>query len=726
MLVAYTRFEAVPSPVLVQTAAATLGESSARLVLRSNYNLAATSGSQRHVVPPAAAEMLAETHGMFDVPLTDSRGHTRLDRAAYATIVARDEGALPEIAGTVQLVVPYLPDPLARGVTLSGLPGSGGKDMQIAFAGTWPAVGGFRLAVQEGKANRPPHWDAAARVLTVYLAKAEQVTIMASSYLSVADVGVMGMCKWLDDCRRSTPALLDMAVQGAHSMITPARAIRLVHAVQQPLLEPEYRDLSVFKVQKGDTFAVLDDLFPIDGKSTAKFEVVAEWDEPVDDLNKPKWEVRHGKARALEVIIEPVDEDVVLSPGADETGTGQPRVDKHEFGDTKHRRVMYGGVATTRFAEYFPQGTTPLTRPVTRPVTLSVPSSARPPAPVVQYVLPTFDWSTFEEHKQASGDGTYSRAVAGPRIISRRSGNGLRVYLDRPWFSSGDGELVGVVYSSAASVPESLKPLVTRWGADPIYKSGSVHTSPREEHFKNTAAHAHGLTLDEVTGPTFSVAAYKPDYDEERGLWYADIEIEAGTAYFPFVRLALARYQPAALPGCHLSRVVLADFAQLTATRTASVAFDTVDPHRVTVRVGGIRPRTQVLAREVRQMQGPGSGHTQEIGPLLADVLPVYEVALEEKEPSGSNFGWAPVLEAGPHGTSVPFLRMFEPNKKDPQGYAFSAKLALPEPALSRPYRLVIREYELFSSDDDQSGTGAGGAGKLAGRLVYADAIELR
>ena len=53
-------------------------------------------------------------------------------------------------------------------------------------------------------------------------------------------------------------------------------------------------------------------------------------------------------------------------------------------------------------------------------------------------------------------------------------------------------------------------------------------------------------------------------------LWYCDLQLDAGASYFPFVRLALARYQPNSIAGEHLSRVVFPDFAQLVAERTAT------------------------------------------------------------------------------------------------------------------------------------------------------------
>lgn len=65
-----------------------------------------------------------------------------------------------------------------------------------------------------------------------------------------------------------------------------------------------------------------------------------------------------------------------------------------------------------------------------QPVTVSVRNSARPAAPVPLYVVPSFGWTT---------------DTKGQWSVSRRAGGGLRVYLDRPWFSSGEGELLAAV-----------------------------------------------------------------------------------------------------------------------------------------------------------------------------------------------------------------------------------------------------------------------------------------
>ena len=58
------------------------------------------------------------------------------------------------------------------------------------------------------------------------------------------------------------------------------------------------------------------------------------------------------------------------------------------------------------------------------------------------YVVPTWTWDEETSPGRRSADA--ARRLA-PTLTRTRSGGGLRVYLDRPWYSSGAGELLGVV-----------------------------------------------------------------------------------------------------------------------------------------------------------------------------------------------------------------------------------------------------------------------------------------
>src|SRR5262249_58789808 len=162
----------------------------------------------------------------------------------------------------------------------------------------------------------------------------------------------------------------------------------------------------------------------------------------------------------------------------------------HEFHDTKPRKITCWFVATTRYAEYFPANAT--APRLSGKVTIDVPCSARPLPPKVLYVVPTFGW------QQGSTDDGGTRC-------ERRVG--LRVYLDRPWYSSGDGEQLAVrmamepvpiepsgngdprpppgprPFAAQAIVPNPPRdiadadaPFVTHWATDPAVVSASIPT----------------------------------------------------------------------------------------------------------------------------------------------------------------------------------------------------------------------------------------------------------
>ena len=49
-----------------------------------------------------------------------------------------------------------------------------------------------------------------------------------------------------------------------------------------------------------------------------------------------------------------------------------------------------------------------------------------------------------------------------------------------------------------------------------------------------------GLALEE-NAQLVLAAGYEPVFDNERQLWRVDVRIDTGTAYWPFVRLALGK-----------------------------------------------------------------------------------------------------------------------------------------------------------------------------------------
>jgi hypothetical protein len=770
--ITYSRFEPVSSPIMVLRHHPKEGESLEHLVIRSNYNKSTSEynipaenrTAERHVAPRKTSQLMAEEHGMFDDPSAiDTEG-----KSIYQLIKEKDRGEYAEIESVEQLDMRYMPDPLSLGALFRDLPTSDGlQENQIHFyqnGAKWPNARPFLLRVEEGRIIEW-NWNDKERLLSIKLPKAEVVTLRLSSFIAEQDLAIMGMWRWTDEEKKKpiniskgqTPEeLKTLSMNGKHVMLTPYRKITLVHAVQQPLIEPAFENPEVQKLQ-GWTYVFFKDKIKVSRKSTAKLDILAEWNEPIDDLNEPKWKSISNSTPAFEVPIrEREGEDFIeLSYPITPNQTGY----RHEFGDTKYREVVYHIRATTRFLDYIPKDPSQITKLVKQdlkdkiildhipkdpsqitddpnivtrdstPVTLKILSSARPASPKVLYIIPTFKW---EKVSRDSG------------IEKRRIGGGLRVYMERPWFSSGDGELLGVVLydptdtpivavpqsvpitplptpgttpfipepSLATEIPEEYKSFVTQWGVDPIWRSEPTHPIPLLRHFKNKVTQQKNLALDELPlDKTVAVAGHTVEYDEERKLWYCDIEMDAGASYWPFVRLALARYQPNSIgtttlrrieavivnKGVHLSRVVLADFVQLAPDRYAGYSF--VDSKNLHVWVGG----TKYISSEVGSMYGQGEteGGTE------------VEVSVESKQRDEGELDWKPVETFK--------LQKPSPNIRVPSSESalWTVQITLPEKLESESIRLVFKEYEVFYSDLVPD------ARQKYKRLVYADVLEI-
>lgn len=736
----YARFEPVsfPAVALRKSLLHSPGESPARLVIRSDYDRSvdhyfsqnlvpgANAHAERHIVPPKTSQLLAETHGMFDGPLPPG---TPPGKNWYDIIVAKDvslagdnadlppsptPGADNPVFDMDQLPLPYLPDPLAAGASFLGLPGMPARTpfLHATFPGTWPDLKPFRIRVVDPPGNNPPavpQWDPVRRVLTVQVAKADVITVALSTRLPPSKLGLMGIWQWIAETG-SAKQLLKPALEALLWLLTPFREITLVHAVQHPLIAPGFSPTLQAQRALGDTSATLvDDPMPISGKSTIKLDLYAHWYDPVDDTTLPGPTVIESNAHVAEAPVYQAATALPFDPG-EKTHTQQ-------FKDTKYRRVAYWAVASTRFREYFPPSVTGVPANITRasaegalamlnptnPVppsivdaarplpagVVDVPNTARPLAPSLLYVVPTFG---HEVGVSQSGG-----------IISKRAGGGLRVYLERPWYSSGDGELLGVVLApenTLRKLPNLLAlPFLyrspdpshlTQWGQDPAHLTRSLPApyAPALSHFPAAVRNGNGLTIDEQPGTAVAVAGHEVAYDPDRRLWYCDIELDPGEAYYPFIRLALVRYQPNSVAHAHLSRIILADFMQLAPDRTASVVIDGKQPGLLHIAVAGPAPvrSTNVVTADVEQQAG---GVT------------------------GDSLGWTPVQNAGVELT---------PTYQGNQGFWTGALTLPPIPNPKPPLRMVLREYELFP------GSFAGvlsAVGIPARRLVYADVVDV-
>lgn len=656
--IVYRRYDPVAQPVLIPRYKFKESESVEHLVVRTWTTPPAgtppTEIAERHVAPPVTTVQMAEFHGRLDDPA--GPGGFRAD--AYSLLTGLEGTAPSDPVSGSQWKLTYLADPMARGAAFTGLPGTG-MAHTVPFDGDpWPYYRPFRLKVVGGS-GAPGTDGTDPGAFLVQLPPAEVARVRMSCYPDQGELeGQSGIWRWVmktyNPMDPETPAtgnptydqLIKQALAGQHWMVTPYREILLIHAVQQPLVKPEFMDAGVARTY-GATWADIRYTSPMDGKSTQKFDVRATWDEPVDVLGESKPGTTHGETHAFTTPVDPAD--VVLSA-----------VGRHEFGDTRHRMVHYKGSALTRFPEFFPAGTTPLTRE-TAEVVLDIPSSARPAVPDVVYIVPVFEW------------------VAG-RQSTTRKGNTLRIYLNRPWYSSGDEEQLGIVLNLRPQTgtwdglydKEDHWKYASQWGQDPILTSADVGPDLQPANFELRTDTADFLTLEEVDGAICTVAAHGVKFDEGQRLWYCDVRITPNAgypAYMPFVRLALVRYQKHSIVGAHLSRVARADFAQLPADRSVSVVPGSA-AGLYNVSLSGVHAHVH---------------HDAASGPWRR-----VQVQLERQSTAGDNFGWAPV---GQSVTLSPALFR--------GGSAYTGTVQVPVGAGSERYRLVFREYEKLLADQD-------------------------
>ncbi len=655
-----------------------------------------------------------------------------------------------------------------------------GSATLISFGedGDWQQERGFRLVLAEpapGDDDPRPEWDPAGRVLTVRLPKGTHAVVPLTSYVRPDGLKLMGQWQWLrEHVERITVEeperqhlipgsdadriahVLQRAVEGGHWLLTPPRLLTLVHAVQQPVGRPEFTALDVEHDAErstddeplqtepiagrrdptelapitawrrpGATDAYLMGALRLHGASTARVDLLASWDDPVDDLSQPAWTSAHHEAHADELPLADLREWYLTASGADRRLVGyyDPEHDqigfvrsgdsmgrpgrapfefvtaapRHLLNDTKHHRVAYTAVSASRFREYFPQDEGLDFTRRSDPVVVDVPASARPLAPSVLYVVPTFGW-------QRQTETNLMRSV--------RFGGGLRVYLDRPWFSSGEGELLGVALWSYenGSLDEdgrdTFKPFITQWGMDPIWQTAGLAGAPSVGNFTDAAAHDYAVTLEEATARStggdpgrVDVVGFEPQFDGERGLWFADLTVDTFTeTYMPFLRLALVRYQPHALLDAKISRVVLADFAQLTPDRSAMVTCDPFHPRRLRVTVSGVAPR------------GPGP----------APGMPPTRVRVrvqERDEAVPTELGWRDALA----GTATAAAAIDAPVAGDPDLAIWSGTVTFAETPRAGQFRLLVEEHEYVVRGD----SGAARSAQQAGRLIYAETFEL-
>jgi hypothetical protein len=369
---------------------------------------------------------------------------------------------------------------------------------------------------------------------------------------------------------------------GNYPSRTPYHTVTLIHAVKKPLVDatPVGGDTLTMVRNFGETVAHLQNSVGPDEiwLGAAKISCHAQWTDNIDNLKNPG--PTDVNSQELVFELSSVEHDALVK--------AQPQPGKlppsliHHLRDTRAHKITYRLSATSRFRDYYSPTTaeSEFTRESPPLKEAWVDSSSRPPAPVLSYLIPSFKWREDDEPKCK---GTLRQRVSA-----------IRVYHQRPWNVSGDCEQLGIVLETAATTTDKdtlASPYVSCVAMDPVWQSAPTQSLPKklkQEQFivENVVPNCYLAETDALV----DVAVFDMKYATERQLWYCDIPFNLCKQYFPFVRLALVRYQQHALWNrtqlgeARISPVVFADFAQIAPNRYVAVQ---VSGKSVTLTISG-------------------------------------------------------------------------------------------------------------------------------------------
>ena len=571
------RVESVKPPVVIRGQPRGVGEAGDLVVLReADAREHRTNEFRLHVAPPEVSFRIAEKHGLFDA-YSDADAWQLI--GTHRRDPGKDEDGKPvESIPAPEFYTPYLADPLVRQAVLI-LPDGGGVIDMPRFDDIPRLLRRRELARSCRLLFRPGRDRFRARVagrsVIVEVPPGRVYTVRLVAKLSPEDLKLLAMSHpdWHDDHRLQSvdqqTVLIQKAAHGETPSLAPSRELKIVCASQRPLARPAFgRPMILPRAADTTTALLADDALAFDRPSTGRIDVYARWQDPFDDPDEPHWQIVEREIYAGGVRIGD-DDTKPLDPLELSESPRSPLA--HDFGDTRHHRVTYTATALSRFIEFYapsltddPQNTT-LT---SGPVTLDIPATAPPSPPDVAFVLPTFSEPTVVGNDAGE-------------LISRRSGNGLRLYMDRGWFSSGRGEQLALVLSAADSTNGSDDLPVTEWGENPLHDGAPLPGPMRLEHVWSGVDRIDRFTTEDGA---IALAMHDVGFSEEHGLPFVDIEFHAQRAFMPLVRLAVARYQRHAIDGCRLSAIAQADFVPLAPGRALTIRRSAIDTWHLTLR----------------------------------------------------------------------------------------------------------------------------------------------
>lgn len=620
----FGRWSAIASPSVVRRTVAPIpgvDDTPTQLVIKSELHGddATLPPTDRLLFPPVGTQQIAERHGVPD---------GGADPAAYAVLATRDGRSLTDDTsadpmtaervvvgeappgqdpadGPVQMGVSYLPDPAGTGIGFTGVPGVAGT-LVVPWSGVWPELSTQRVVLAAGP-EQTTLVDADDAV-EIRLPKAGWIDVEIGCSVQAPFTDHFGLVAHVREGRSPREvARLERALrEGRFWLVSARKTLTLIHAVRVPLAVPAITALRAERRLGGRQARLIGGL-SLDRASTRQVTLRGSWTDPVDVADEAGPRDIHAQALIGKV---PVDRE------------GRPRRAEVDLSwradDTRHRQVAVTAEAFSRFSRHFTEQRVVTVRdnPVLVELGELVPSSVvvsddertftfgvdysldetlgtitrLPGSAIQQDSSVTVRWIPRPTSRRSDEDGAEpfilrvvnTRPPQSPDVLEtlpafqrrhRRSehmaqvhhhGRVVRVWLGRGWFSSGTGELLGVVCDEAGS--DTLTTSVA--GKDPLFSAAEpAPIAPGALASASTVA--AGLTS--LDGRRVDVAGHDVTFDADTRRWFADVVINDDASYLPFVRLVLCRLQPHSVDGAHLSPLVVTDPLRMGPTRLSTV-----------------------------------------------------------------------------------------------------------------------------------------------------------